>query len=92
MSHLVEHLKEYIHSTKTELQIRDVLEINEYVLRTFLEQKSIQQKVDSNLPTVEIKQDNEGDYVDKEGFIYDIKTQCRIGEKKGTEKIIYKVI
>lgn len=92
MSHLVEHLKEFIHSTKTELQIRDVLEINEYVLRTFLEQKSIQQKVDSNLPTVEIKQDNDGDYVDKEGFIYDIQTQCRIGEKKGTEKIIYKVI
>ena len=92
MSHLVEHLKEFIHSTKTELQIRDVLEINEYVLRTFLEQKSIQQKVDSNLPTVEIKQDNDGDYVDKEGFIYEIQTQCIIGEKKGTEKIIYKVI
>lgn len=92
MSQLVEHLKEYIHSTKTELQIRDVLEINEYVLRTFLEQKSIHQKIDTSLPTAEIKQDNDGDYVDKDGFIYDIQTQCRIGEKKGTEKIIYKII
>lgn len=86
---VLEHLKEFIQSSNIRLQYRDVLEVNEYMLRTFLDQH---QPVDTSLPNIEVTYDADGDLVDKDNRIYDKDRKICIGEKKGNEKIMYKIV
>lgn len=91
---------------KTVILTREnVLELTECIIQEYLDQQKTDiddnSEVD-NEPIIDVNPDGDGDYIDKDGYIYsitvdskeNIKTGIRIGEKdlKTNKKTMYHVI
>jgi hypothetical protein len=88
---LLSQIEKWVHSTTTTepLKLRDVLEIQEYLTKTYIEQ-TLQQQLQNNDDSegngdgeggLSVEADKDGDYIDKDGFVYDISSNERIGHK-----------
>ena len=64
---------------------QDFMEITERVLQIYIDQreKEILQEgqISSDDEAVSVQSDSEGDYIDKKGNIYDVKSKLLIGKK-----------
>ncbi len=93
MSSIVTQLESLIKTVK--LTQQDVLELTECVIHQYLDQqrKEINPSED-NENEISVESDSEGDYIDKEGYIYDTKSHIRIGKKnlKTKEKVMYNIV
>jgi hypothetical protein len=83
------------------LTLQNVLEIEECVLKSYLEQREKQIKEscsndsdESSEEAISVESDSEGDYIDKEGNIYNVNSKQLIGKKdlKTKEKVMYNVL
>lgn len=80
MKSIAQQVKELILESETPLRMRDVMEINQFLIQHYIESKD----VDTNMgdeEVVEVQQDADGDLVDIEGNIYDPEEKIRIGKK-----------
>ena len=75
---------------------QDVLELTECILQEYIDQQLIEhgEREDDDEQKVDVKQDDDGDFIDKDGYIYDIKTHIRIGQKdlQTKEKVMYSIV
>lgn len=76
---------------------QDVLELTECIIQEYLTQQQSElgsEEDEENERQISVECDDDGDYIDKEGYIYDIKTHIRIGQKdlKTKEKTMFNVI
>lgn len=95
-SALIKDINALVSANKLSLQ--DVIEINECVLKMYISQreKEIREHCsdDSGGDAISVDSDSEGDYIDKNGNIYDISSKELIGKKdlKTKEKTMYNVV
>lgn len=83
-----------------DLTRQDVLELTECVIQEYLDQQHAGNSLDKDQydqqdeHVISVSCDSEGDYIDEEGYIYDIKSRIRIGQKdlKTKEKTMFNVI
>jgi len=96
MSSLISQLESII--KPVQLTQQDVLELTECIIHEYLDQqrKHIHpdEEEEENEQAISVESDSEGDYIDKEGYIYDTKNRIRIGKKdlKTKEKVMYNVV
>jgi hypothetical protein len=96
MSSIVTQLESLLKSVT--LSRQDVLELTECVIQEYLNQQEKEMGVhsedDDEEQLIDVHLDEDGDYVDEEGYIYDEKTHIRIGQKdlKTKEKTMFNVV
>ncbi len=97
MNSLSNQVERLLKSSKSKLTRQDVLEIVQCVTTVYLDQRERDlgaDNIDSDEDAVSVESDSEGDYIDKEGNIYDVETKVLIGKKdlKTKEKTMYNVL
>ena len=76
---------------------QDVLELTECIIQEYLSQQLSNignEEDEENEQEISVHYDSEGDYIDKDGYIYNLKTHIRIGQKdlKTKKKIMFNVV
>lgn len=74
---------------------QDVLELTECVIQEYLNQQRCElDSDDSDEEPISVNEDEEGDLIDEEGYIYDKDTHIRIGEKdlKTKKRNMYNIV
>lgn len=90
---LSQQVKELVISSKTPLRMRDVMELTQFLIQHYIENKTMETDESHDEP-IDVHEDEDGDTIDKDGYIYDVKERIRIGQKDLTtgKKVLYKTV
>lgn len=103
MSTLLSQLESLLKNSP-KLTRQDVLEMTECILQEYLNQQmhihttpltpTSKNDESTNSEKVKVEKDKDGDYIDKDGYIYNIDSGIRIGEKdlKTQQKTMYNIV